>query len=457
MGRVFYNKKFSDYLGENRAIMDIVESFVPDGTPAPSPTPSITPSNTPTPTPSITPSNTPSVTPTNTPSTTPSNTPSITPTNTPSTTPSNTPSVTPSITPSVTPSITPTITPTPSDPRTCRTYEIANTGFGSTIFDWTNCDGSLSSTTLSLGASLTICAKNGSVSYNINGTITDIGTCPLPSPTPTNTNTPTPSITPSSSPGPTYDTDAKAYLEAVVSAGGTVSPVVSGATDTMFKQLKSNNLYSKLDVFYPMIGGTSASTAIMGKRTSGTTYDIEWSNPSLTTFNYSGVTGNGSSTFGDTKFNGFNLISSTPGASSHFGLYVGTNESGSYSEIGTRTNGNWIMAVRFSNNFFYGWNYTPGGNELVFPTTDATGMYVETRNAVNSAKAFRNGNLQVTVTNTETNTIPNSNVRILSDGTLYSARRIQFVSIGKGLDDTESITLSTIINTFQTSLGRNTY
>lgn len=448
MGRTFTNKKFSDYLGENRAILEINTSFVTDVSPTPQPT------TTPTPTPSVTPSNTPSVTP----STTPSNTPSITPTNTPSTTPSNTPSVTPSITPSVTPSITPTITPTPSDPRTCRTYDIANNGFGSTTFDWTNCDGSLSSTTLSFSASLTICAKNGSVSQQTpNGTITDIGTCPLPSPTPTNTNTPTPSITPSSSPGPTYDTDAKAYLDAVVSAGGTVSPVMSAATDTMFKQLKSNNLYSKLDIFYPIIGGTAASTAIMGKRTSGTTYDIEWSNPSLTTFDYSGVTGNGSSTFGDTKFNGFNLISSTPGASSHFGLYVGTNESGSYSEIGTRTNGNWIMAVRFSNNFFYGWNYTPGGNELVFATTDATGMYVETRSAIDRSKAFRNGNLEVTVTNTETNTIPNSNVRILSDGTLYSARRIQFVSIGKGLDDTESITLSTIINNFQTSLGRNTY
>lgn len=51
MGRVFINKQFSDYLGENRAINDIVVGFVSDPvSPSPTPTPSITPTNTQTPT-----------------------------------------------------------------------------------------------------------------------------------------------------------------------------------------------------------------------------------------------------------------------------------------------------------------------------------------------------------------------------------------------------------------------
>lgn len=104
MPQVFYRKKFSYYLGEERALDDIVvryESLIP---PTPTGTPSVTPSNTPTP--SVT--NTPSLTPTGTPNNTP--TPTTTPTGTISITPS--PTATPTGTPIVT--STPTLTPTPT-------------------------------------------------------------------------------------------------------------------------------------------------------------------------------------------------------------------------------------------------------------------------------------------------------------------------------------------------------
>jgi hypothetical protein len=38
-----------------------------------------------------------------------------------------------------------------------------------------------------------------------------------------------------------------------------------------------------------------------------------------------------------------------------------------------------------------------------------------------------------------------------------SQRRLAFAGFGLGLSDTEAQTLSNIINTFQTTLGRNTY
>jgi hypothetical protein len=53
MGQVFRRKQFTDYLGENRAILDIKTDYVIP--PTPSPSPSSTPSPTPTPTPSPTP------------------------------------------------------------------------------------------------------------------------------------------------------------------------------------------------------------------------------------------------------------------------------------------------------------------------------------------------------------------------------------------------------------------
>ena len=114
MSQVFYRKKFSYYLGEERALDDIVvryESLIPPtptGTPNVTPSPTSTPSVTPNPTSTPTPTSTPNITstPTLTPTTTPTGTVNITPT--PTTTPTGTPTGTPVLSP------TPTQTPTPT-------------------------------------------------------------------------------------------------------------------------------------------------------------------------------------------------------------------------------------------------------------------------------------------------------------------------------------------------------
>jgi hypothetical protein len=117
MARTFFRKKFTNYLGEQRAIDDIVLFFTSDIGPGPTPTPSITPSHTPTP--SITPSSTPAITttPTQTPSITPSPTPQVTTTPTQTATPSPTPQVTSTQTPTQTGTPTPTPTPNPICPQ----------------------------------------------------------------------------------------------------------------------------------------------------------------------------------------------------------------------------------------------------------------------------------------------------------------------------------------------------
>jgi len=137
MARNFFNKKFSDYLGEQRALLDIITQFfgaTPTPTATPFASPSPTPTATPTRTPSLSPTPTTTVSPTRTPSATatpsvtpsPSQTPfpspssSVTPSATPSVTPSitKTPSVTPSATPSATPSLTPFASPSPTPSKT---------------------------------------------------------------------------------------------------------------------------------------------------------------------------------------------------------------------------------------------------------------------------------------------------------------------------------------------------
>jgi len=216
VGRVFLNKKFSNYLGEQRAILDIVVGFVPDPSstpvlsPTPTPTPSITPPL-PTPTPTATgtpipPTTTPTQTPTSTlilpsPSPTqtatqtpipPTTTPTQTPTSTlipptPSITASPTPDPTPSITPSPTPNPTPSITPSPTaDPTPTPT----ETPVPATPTP---------TTTPSPTPAALDCTWSGQTSLWENNS-NDWNVCnPLPTPT----QTPTPSITASNTPTPT--------------------------------------------------------------------------------------------------------------------------------------------------------------------------------------------------------------------------------------------------------------
>ncbi|CAB4141737.1 hypothetical protein UFOVP424_28 [uncultured Caudovirales phage] len=101
---------------------------------------------------------------------------------------SSTPQPTPSITPSITPSLT---------PNYCREYTLVGQ-FGGANFDWTTCDGSPTTQYVPPGATIIICAINGSVIIRTGtGTITPGGNCSItPTPTSTPTLTPTPSSTP---------------------------------------------------------------------------------------------------------------------------------------------------------------------------------------------------------------------------------------------------------------------
>ncbi len=112
MAQIFYRKKFSDYLGEERALLDIVAMFTQNLAPSPTPTPTLTMTPTVTSTPTVTPTltSTPTLTPTQTSTPAATSTPTPTPTVTSTSTP--TPTITSTATPTPTLTNTPTLTPT---------------------------------------------------------------------------------------------------------------------------------------------------------------------------------------------------------------------------------------------------------------------------------------------------------------------------------------------------------
>ena len=337
------------------------------------------------------------------------------------------PIVTPSPTPTITltPSITPTISSTPTNTPT---------------------------PTISLTPSIT---------PTLTSTPTNTPTISL-SPTLTPTNTPTPSQAASGT------TEANAYLSAVVAAGGTgITSTVSAATRTLFTSLVSNNLYNKIDVMYPMLGGNSAGCKFNAKNPvdSNGAYRLTFNGG--VSFDASGMTGNGSNGYADTNFSVINLNR----YSAHMSFYNTLNttttariEMGASKQTGSPQS-SYDLFIDFGGpTYERGGSIDTNGVGLSF-TNNAnsanTGSFVISRTGDTFTGLYKNGSSELTSTKVTNGSI-NINLGIgarISDVVPqgYTTRRCGFATAGSGLTASEVSTLSSIINTWATSIGRNTY
>ena len=189
---------------------------------------------------------------------------------------------------------------------------------------------------------------------------------PTPTITPTNTQTPTPSITPSAS-VPAGDPDANAYLADVVASGGTTNPTIEAAVQTLFTDLKSAGLYSKIDLMYPFVG-SHAINALGNK-----TYDIIWNGGM--THGVSGSTGNGVNAWGNLTFSINDLTDRTLGS---WGLYI-TQENTNNGAHGNFDADRHILGpYRTTSTNTYCWSKTPSPAIGVPPIVDGNHTMVRT-------------------------------------------------------------------------------
>jgi len=414
--------------------------------PPPSSTPTTTPTNTPTntETPTNTPTNT--ATPTNTP--TPTTTTTLTATPTQTSTPTNTPTVTNTATPTntPTPTTTTTLTATPTQTSTPTNTPTA-----------TNTATPTQTPTPSITATNTQTPTNtGTPTNTPTPSITATNT-QTPTNTETPTNTPTQTPTPSETPPLSGTTEANTFLTAVVDAGGTVSPTQSASTVTLFTSLVSNNLWDKLTAFYPVLGGIQASHAINGK-TPGTN-DLVFSGG--WTHNASGMTANGTTGVANTG-----ILHSSLGDNSHASIYNRTNNIQQGYDIGAY-NGSTTFGIYIQTRFtalssLVGCKAINGIDDSGardFNNTNATGYYIVSRNSATNKQIWKNGVLSSTENNSPGSvSFPIFIGALNNTGTAggYVNREYCFATVGTEVNSDAS-TLSTIINTFQTSLGRNTF
>jgi hypothetical protein len=395
------------------------------------PTPTVTPTNTETSTPTPTPTETLTATPTETPTMTPTNTQTQTPTNT------ETPTSTPSETPTMTPTNTETSTPTPT-----------------------------TTTTLTATPTSTETSTPTPTPTNTETPTPSVTATQTMTPTNTETTTPTPTNTPSPSTPASGTTEAIAYLNRVVQSGGTVDVTASAATITLFTSIVSNGLWDKIYAMYPTLGGVAASHSINGKSSVGL-YNLTFSGG--WTHNSSGMQPNGTNAFANT-FLIPNTVLGTSGTS-HLSVYVnlqGTVGNRTY-DIGTE-NGSlaalWTIAAKRTvaggNNTLFDAGTFSAGRVQTTALASASGMTVGSVRATADRILYRNGTTAATNTSSGTISYATRSAFIGAQNTagganFYSSNRYAFATLGSGLTNTEIVNLSSIVNTYETSLGRNTY
>jgi hypothetical protein len=272
--------------------------------------------------------------------------------------------------------------------------------------------------------------------------------------TPTNTQTQTNTPTPSQTPPPSGTTEANAFLEAAaVAKGSALGSTISAATITLFTSLVSNNLWDKLAVFYPIVGGTSASTAVNGKNPG--TNNMTWYGGAA--FSDNEVSGNGSNAYGDTGLNANTLAQN----SVHICNYSRTTPSRSGIDVGITiaggtslqmyNNESGSMGIKVAKNNATG--YSTGA------VTNGAGLFTATRTGSTIENGFRNSTRVINASQTSTG-LPNGSVFVMARNRgggiaeSFNNRGYAWFSIGSGLSSPDVDNYYTIIQAFQTALSR---
>jgi hypothetical protein len=181
--------------------------------------------------------------------------------------------------------------------------------------------------------------------------------------------------------------------------------------------------------------------------------------------------GNGTNGYAETNFNPNGQIGN--GGTSSLGIYVNLQgtvgdriyDMGCSTSDGGLTN-MWSLTAKRTvgtgNNTLFDSGNFAGGRVDTTSQASASGMTVGSVRSTTDRILYRNGSSIATKTTSQLITYANRTLVIgaqKSDAGVqyYSSNRYAFSFMGIGLTNTDIVNLSSIINTYQTSLGRNTY
>jgi hypothetical protein len=258
-------------------------------------------------------------------------------------------------------------------------------------------------------------------------------------------------------------TDEERYKNAVNNSGYTLSGTEDSAISALFTDINNAGVYSKIYAFYPMLG-YGQGQSINAKSVSGVRqwqYDLNfnggWS------FGSYGATGDG--TGGTYWTANYSYPTTTDLKNSHFGTYISGRGSTGYG---------WDIGVFDANNFYpyafmamedlytgtaiYDYDYSDGVNG--FQPINQKGNSMMGYNGVSSKMLVYQD--ESVFTNQSQTVESYSTATFIAGGydyvnNVYTDNTFSFLTFGSTLTIQEMADYQLAINTFQTTLGRNSY
>jgi len=258
-------------------------------------------------------------------------------------------------------------------------------------------------------------------------------------------------------------TDAERYKNAVNNTGYTLNGTEDGAIGTLFSDLSTYGVYSKIYAFYPMIGGGQAQV-LNAKSVSGVrqyAYDLNfgagWS------FGANGATGDGTGNAYWTA--NYSYPTNTDLKDSHFGTYITAQGTYDYGwDIAVSDAGNnypyafMTMYDDYTGNAIYDYDYSDGVQG--FQPSNYSGNNMMTYDGANTKiRAYQNENQFQYFTNSVEQYATTTYVIGGYDyvNAQFTDKTFGFITFGSTLTAAEMQDYQLAINDFQTTLGRNVY
>jgi hypothetical protein len=242
-------------------------------------------------------------------------------------------------------------------------------------------------------------------------------------------------------------TDADTF--AFVEAAGISDPTQQLAVNTLVLGLKSNNLWTKMQAIYPFVGGTAFSHKWNLKNTS--LYQLSFIGG--VTHNSNGVKGNGTNGYATTNIStatagpgDIHLSFYTNEASASFGPFardVAVTSPLQLELLSRRNSDNAVVLI------------DPSGVNIARPTEIRSGYRAVSRTATNSTRYFKDGVFIESSSNSATGAV-GSTLTIMTGANTdnVSVQAQQLASFGLGLTDVDVTNLYTLVQAYQTTLGR---
>ena len=228
------------------------------------------------------------------------------------------------------------------------------------------------------------------------------------------------------------------------------------AINQLSYDLVNSGLMDKMYAVYPFVGGTASSHQFNLKdprdadKAYRLTFNGGWTHSST------GAQPNGTNGYANTYLNALSVL---PATNLHLSFYSRSTTVGTTFEVQCDNTTGFVQLAP-GRNMASGGNVTGGGVVNFTTTSTALGYWIHSKTDNSTRFGFRNG-VSASVVTTTLNTTAYANLNLFiscrnasGSPTSYSSKECAFVTIGQGLSQTECATLYTIVQNFQTILGR---